>query len=244
MEHSKSRRHGERPRIRSVGAGRPRKTERPGVGPVDVEIIGAAAGLFARNGVSATTMAQIADAVGLGVSSVYYYFGNKIEVLERIVHEVNNIPLAIATEAEDRFDDGPHRLHAFIRHDAAALCELPFDINEIHRLAADDRELFADYWSDRQRLVVKVRSFLQQGIEAGHFRTVDLDLGASTILANDEAVQNWYRVRASDARLDTPDEVGVFLADMALRGLLADVAGLGVISIATAEMTRPQMRFA
>jgi AcrR family transcriptional regulator len=187
-------------------------------------------------------MTQIADAVGLGVSSVYYYFGNKIEMLERIVHEVNNIPLAIAAQAEARFDDGPHRLHAFVRNDAAALCELPFDINEIHRLAADDRDLFADYWSDRRRLVAKVRTFLEQGIEEGHFRTVDLDLGASTILANDEAVQNWYRVPTGQDRVGTPDEVGAFLADMALRGLLADVADLEAVRAATAEMVRPALR--
>ena len=40
-------------------------------------------------------MAQIADASGLAVSSTYY-FANKYELLDRIVTEVNQPPLAIA----------------------------------------------------------------------------------------------------------------------------------------------------
>ena len=41
-------------------------------------------------------MAQITGASGLAVSSIYYYFANKYELLDRIVTEVNQQPLAIA----------------------------------------------------------------------------------------------------------------------------------------------------
>ena len=98
-------------------------------------------------------MAQIADASGLAVSSTYYYFANKYELLDRIVTEVNQQPLAIADAAALRFSDAPRRLHVFIRNDAAALCELSFDINEVHRLAGDDRANLSRYWEDRRRLV-------------------------------------------------------------------------------------------
>ena len=107
---------------------------RAGSGPVDAEIVGAAAHLFATHGIGATTMAQIAEAVGLEVSSIYYYFASKHEVLERIVVDVNRVPLAIAAEVQVEFADAARRLHAFVRRDAAALCDFPFDFNEIHRL--------------------------------------------------------------------------------------------------------------
>lgn len=188
-------------------------------------------------------MAEIADAVGLGVSSIYYYFANKHEVLERIVDDVNRVPLAIADQVIEQFDDAPCRLHAFIRNDAATLCEFPFDINEIHRLAGDDRDLFADYWTDRQRLVEQIAEVIDDGVEAGVFRHVDAGLCALTILSNDEAVQNWYRVPVGASlpgeREQSPDDVGEFVADLAVRGLLVDPASIDRINAATNAFVRP-----
>lgn len=221
-----TRRFDDRPRTRAPGAGRPRRIERTAGGPVDAEIVGAAARLFSKQGVNATTMAQIADAVGLGVSSVYYYFGNKNQLVERIVIEVNRAPLAIARVAAHAFADAPRRLHAFIRHDAAALCEFPFDFNEIHRLAGDDRENFSRYWIDRRQLAERVEGFVRQGIDDGDFLDVDVELAARTVLANDEAIQNWYRQAGPDPddaepRL-SPAAIGEFIADLGVRGLLRE----------------------
>lgn len=176
-------------------------------------------------------MAEIADASGLAVSSIYYYFANKYELLDRIVTEVNQQPLAIADAAAVRFSDAPRRLHAFIRNDAAALCELSFDINEVHRLAGDDRANLSRYWEDRRRLVSRVEGFVAQGVGAGDFVDVDVELTARSVLANDEAIQNWYRPPASDVGepLD-PGRIGSFVADLGLRALLRNPAALDSIS--------------
>jgi len=180
-------------------------------------------------------MAQIAEAVGLEVSSIYYYFASKHEVLERIVVDVNRIPLAIAAEVRQQFDDPARQLHAFVRRDAAALCDFPFDFNEIHRLARDDRDGFARYWSDRDALLAEVGQFIDRGIADGVLQAADAELAALTILANDEAVQNWYRPSTTPiaSRL-TPDVIGTFVADLALRGLLVDIGQLGPIGRDTA----------
>ena len=224
------RRFDERPRQRRPGAGRPRKTNRTGAGPVDAEIVGAAAHLFATHGIGATTMAQIAEAVGLEVSSIYYYFGSKHEVLERIVVDVNRVPLRIAADVQLEFPDATRRLHAFIRRDVAALCDFPFDFNEIHRLARDDSGNFTRYWADREQLLVEVEAIVRQGIAEGELRATDPELAALTILANDEAVQNWYRPSTGEtaARL-SPEQIGLYIADLALRGLLVDADVLDAV---------------
>ena len=229
------RRFDERPRRRRPGAGRPRKTTRTGAGPVDAEIVGAAAHLFATHGIGATTMAQIAEAVGLEVSSIYYYFSSKHEVLERIVVDVNRVPLRIAADVQLEFPDAARRLHAFIRRDVAALCDFPFDFNEIHRLARDDRGNFTRYWADREQLLVEVEAIVRQGIDDGVFGPADPELAALTILANDEAVQNWYRPSTGEtaARL-SPEQIGSYVADLALRGLLVDVDALDAVRNDTA----------
>ncbi len=232
-------RFGDRPRTRKPGAGRPRNVRRVETGPVDVEIIGAAARLFARDGVAATTMAEIADEVGLGVSSIYYYFRNKHDLLERIVIDVNQVPLKIAERARLDHPSAGQRLHSFIRNDAIALCQLPFDINEIHRLAGQEPDAFERYWADRDRLLAEVSQFVVEGVSSGEFRTVEPELTGLTVLANDEAIQNWYRpgLRRQPgedglARFE-PAEIGLHLADLTLRGLLADPTDLSAIRRAT-----------
>lgn len=228
-----TRRYEDRPRTRRAGAGRPRKRPRNAEGPVDAEIIGAAARLFAKHGVAATTMAHIADEVGLGVSSLYYYFRNKHAVLERIVEDVNQVPLSIAAEVRAAHREPEVRLHAFIRRDAEALCDFPFDINEIHRLAAAEPETFERYWVDRQTLLADVAAMIAEGVATHALIDVDPELTALTVLANDEAVQNWFRPPVSRARPpvhdDDPRRIGVFLADLVVRGLLRDPDRLAAV---------------
>lgn len=82
------------------------------------EILAEASHLFARKGVAATTMADIADSAGLQVSSLYYYFRSKHEILETIVGEVNRLPQAALAEARATYEDPATALHAFVRSDA------------------------------------------------------------------------------------------------------------------------------
>jgi AcrR family transcriptional regulator len=230
--------------VRRPGAGRPRKRPRTSDRPVDEEIVGAASHLFARRGVAVTTMAEIAEASGLGVSSIYYYFGSKHEILERIVDDVNRVPLQLLDRSRRLHTDPATRLHSFIRADAAALCQFPFDINEIHRLTGEDSgdRPSTRYWADRQRLNDEVEQLVADGVAGGVLMAADPRLAALTILANDEAAQNWYRPvgarrlahRADDAGGPyRPAEIGAFLADLALRGLLVDPSQLDTIRAVT-----------
>lgn len=229
-------------RVRAPGAGRPRKTPRSSDRPVPEEIIAEASHLFARKGVAATTMADIAAAAGLQVSSLYYYFRSKHEILEAIVGEVNRIPRAALALARAKHEEPATSLHAFVRADAAVLCRFPFDINEIHRLAGDDDSDFGRYWSERQQLHDDVEALVVDGVAAGTLIDVDPHLTALTILANDEAAQNWYRpvgarrLVGADGRSTeryTPEDVGRYLADLTLRGLLRDPSTLDGIRAAT-----------
>jgi AcrR family transcriptional regulator len=229
-------------RLRAPGAGRPRNTPRRSDLPVAEEIVAEASRLFARHGVAATTMADIAAAAGLQVSSLYYYFGSKHEILETIVGEVNRLPRAALADARATHEDPATSLHAFIRADAAVICRFPYDINEIHRLAAEDDTEFARYWSERQQLHDDVQDLVADGITAGVLIDVDPQLTALTILANDEASQNWFRPVGArrlagrggeSSERYGPEDVGAYLADMTVRALLRDPAELPRIRAAT-----------
>jgi TetR/AcrR family transcriptional regulator, cholesterol catabolism regulator len=49
------------------------------------EILAGAAELFARNGIAATTVRDVGDAVGMLSGSLYHYFTSKEEIVDTII---------------------------------------------------------------------------------------------------------------------------------------------------------------
>ena len=68
------------------------------------------------------------------------------------MERANVVPLALAKEIAAGPGSVPCQLLLFIRGDVEALCALPFDINEVHRIAAREPSLFATYWDERRTL--------------------------------------------------------------------------------------------
>jgi TetR/AcrR family transcriptional regulator len=178
--------------------------------------------LFAERGFGSTTMREIAERSGLRQSSIYYYFSSKEEILEEIVGEVNRLSVDRLHRINADGGSAALRLFRTLRFDAAMLCRLPYDVNEILRLAALQEERFAAYWKERQLLNDEVEAIIAEGTEAGELRPMDARLAALTVLSNDEAVQNWYRPLGEHRlRADyDPAVIGDFLAGFALDALL------------------------
>jgi AcrR family transcriptional regulator len=200
-----------RPRLRPRGAR---------AGDPSDDILAAASRLFGDRGVTATTMAQIAREAGLQQSSLYYYFRSKEEILATLVAKANVVPLELARRVRGEELPPAVRLYRFVRGDVVALCLLPFDINEVHRYAARDRERFATYWKERRTLQSALAAIVQEGVADGSLRAVPARLAALTLMSNDEAVQNWFR---HDTRpLRDPAAIGAAIAELSVAGLLVD----------------------
>jgi AcrR family transcriptional regulator len=190
--------------------GRPRAGGRAATGDPTDEILAAASRLFGRYGVESTAMSRVAAEVGLQQSSLYYYFRRKEQL----------VALQVARAISRQGGPPPAQPWRFVRDDVVALCGLPFDINEVHRIAARDPEGFADYWKERAAMERLLSRIVRQGVEEGSLRPVDPRLTTLTLMANDEGVQNWYR-RGSRWK---PLAVGRHMADLAVGGLLAPTA--------------------
>jgi TetR/AcrR family transcriptional regulator len=186
------------------------------VGDPTQEILSAASRLFQQRGLENTTMSRLAAEVGLKQSSLYYYFPNRDAVVAALVAQANVVPLELVDGIIAGGGSAASSLYRFVRGDVEALCALPFDINEIHRVAMRDRERFADYWNERRRLERRLASIVAKGIRAGEFRDVEPRLIALTIMANDEGVQNWFRLGTSRR----PRSIGDALATLVVAGLL------------------------
>ncbi len=196
-------------------AGRPRRNGRAAVGDPTDEILRAAAALFGDLGFAATTMSRIAAEVGLGQSSLYYYFRNREEVVAALVARANVVSLDLVTAVAKEPAPAPEKLLRFVQGDVEALCALPFDINEVHRVASRDRERFEGYWHERARLERRLTAIVQAGVDAGELRPVDARLTALMIMGNDEGVQNWFRLGTRRR----PADIGRALAELTVAGL-------------------------
>jgi Tetracyclin repressor-like, C-terminal domain len=124
-----------------------------------------------------------------------------------------------------------------------ALCRFPFDINEVHRLSRRAPEAFDVYWQERQALNDAVERLVARGVAGGTFRAVDARLAALVVLSDDEGVQNWHRPIDGRRLAGRPDgdygvdEIAAFLADLTVRGLLADPDELARVRAAAVTPT-------
>lgn len=216
-------------------AGRPRADARPVIGDPTDAILAAASRLIGELGVGGTPMSRIASEVGLKQSSLYYYFRRKEEILAALVGRANVVPLELMRTITADGGSAGAQLYRFVRADAAALCALPFDINDIHRIAMRDPVEFADYWKERATLERELARIIRRGTSDGTFRTVDARLTALTVLANDEGAQNWYRTGSKWK----PEAIGTHLADLVLRGVLFDGSQVTAITDEADALERP-----
>jgi AcrR family transcriptional regulator len=201
-------------------------------------IVATATGLFATNGYANTTMSDIARAVGLHQSSLYYWFRRKEHILQA-VFDSSRVPVDFL----DSIFDGPGsaglKLFRFIRFDTFRLCLVPCDANEIDRLAESQPEHFETYWLDRGRLHSTVADLIKGGVSDGEFVEVDPDLAALLIVSFNEGAQK--RMRYQDAhrpgsghRFTYPPQVAEVVAEetaaTVVRGHLRRGAGIKKIS--------------
>jgi len=212
--------------------GRPRADARAVVGDPTEEILAAAGRLIGEFGIGGTPLSRIAAEAGLKQSSLYYYFRRKEEIVAALVARANVVPLEAAHRITGDGGPAPVQLHRFVRADTVALCALPFDINEVHRIAARDPAEFAPYWKERDELERLLARIVRRGIAEGDLRKVDPRLTALTILSNDEGVQNWFRL----GRRWSPDAAGSALADLVVGGLLVDPSHLALVAKGAAEL--------
>jgi AcrR family transcriptional regulator len=164
----------------------------PGAGAPRDEIVAAAAKLFGERGYANTTMSDIARAAGLQQSSLYYWFRSK-ELILQAAFAVNRTPLEFINRVGAQSGSPALKLYRLLQFDTYQLCLAPCDVNEVERLAELQPDVFAEFWSDRQRLHEWVVTLVQTAIEEGQFTGGDAELISIGLLSFDEGIQKRYR---------------------------------------------------
>lgn len=181
------------------------------------EVYAAALRLFRQKGYHATSMQDIAAAVGLYKGSLYHYIGSKedllVQVFERALGGVLGEVERIAADASL----GPSaQLRLLVEAHVEAVAEnldaLTVYLHEFRALAG---ESLVRMQAQRERYRELVSAVVERGVRLGEFAAPDVGIAALGLLGMCNWVAQWYR---PGGRLSAR-EIGGYFADLVLDGL-------------------------
>ena len=135
-------------------------------------ILERAADLFAKQGVSATTVREIAEAVGILSGSLYHHFASKDEIVDAIVSSFLDDLVARYEEGLASTTDPRERLVRLVEASIATSADHPhateiYQSDTRYQGAADGETVVRQAAQSVRRAWIKV---LEEGQEAGVFR--------------------------------------------------------------------------
>lgn len=204
-----------------------RKPADQSVNPED--ILAAAADVLRRKGYDATTMKDIAAEVHLTAASLYHHFRNKDALLlavleaglERVIAQAEPIVRSDSCAGEKLSD--LIRVHVVnLTSNTAVGAAMIFEIRSLLALKAEngDADIVARrdaFFARREAFECLYQQVVQEGIDSGEFRPVDVPIFTRAMLGAHNWVGVWFR---EGGRL-SGEEIADRMADTFLRSLMA-----------------------
>jgi AcrR family transcriptional regulator len=184
------------------------------------QVRAAALRLFKEKGYHATSMRDIAEAVGINKGSLYSYIKSKEDLLVPVFEQAQGVLLSqIESITADTSCPPTERLkraiHAHVTAVADNLDVLTVYLSEWRQLAT---ELLATNRHQRERYSALFHSILTDGVATGEFRPMDTRIVMLGMIGMCNYLFRWYR---PDGRL-TPDQIADELIEMVIRGVQAN----------------------
>ena len=137
-------------------------------------ILQAARRRFAKQGLSKTTMNEIADDLGISKAALYYYFKDKEQIYKQVVASEQAQFIALAEKLLERRITCTEKLKIYADHrfasfrDLVNLSKLSFD--SLFRFRPVINDLMKEFKRKELTLIEKI---LDQGMASGEFRNID-----------------------------------------------------------------------
>ncbi len=177
-------------------------------------LLAAAAAAFAERGFHGTTTRDIASAAGMSPAAVYVHYKSK----EQLLHQLSRVGHQHIIDAIDAVDDPASSptarlaaaMGAFARHHASAHTSVRVVNYELDALTEEHR---AEIGRLRREITRRIRAIVDAGVADGSFDTPDPRMATIAVLSSGIDIGRWYH----DGGEITPEQIGEFYADLALR---------------------------
>jgi AcrR family transcriptional regulator len=180
------------------------------------DIIQAAAQIFREKGYHGTSMQDIADAVQLQKASIYHHVESKQDILFTILEQALDMLIADMRAVVDSDLAPEERLQLAMQVYIGRLTE-DADLSTVllleHRSLED--ELRIKHNKRRDRYEFLWRQMIQEGVDQGVFRPIDVSIVTFAILGVQNWMITWFKVGGRYSALELADH----FSDLFLRGL-------------------------
>ena len=187
-------------------------------------IMTAAIDRFASNGFEHTKWSTIAEDVGIGEATLYYYFESKAECLLAIMRMELEQLLEPFEHATRPLDQPPEALRAAVRSTFQGagrearqrqrqILHHHFDLLSTPRLSQSEERERRSATALVCAIEQGLAGLIRRGVQSGDFATRDVDMSTRLAFALIVAAWRWYR---PDVRY-TLDEIEVLTSDAVLR---------------------------
>jgi AcrR family transcriptional regulator len=200
------------PKPRANTSDRPRRGPRPANQRSDVR--DAALTLFAEHGYRSTGVRDIANALGIGTTSVYSHISSKAELLHEIVLSTLDAALDIQADAIASSSDVVEQLRRVAESQVRYFTRLPREaIVTTREFRWAEGPDLAEILAKRQTYRHRIERLLERGQREGRFAAGNTKIAAFAIIEMYEAVPKWFR--AGDELSDT--EIAYLYGEYAAR---------------------------
>lgn len=162
---------------------------------VTSELLDKATELFAKKGYEATTLLDIATALGISRTALYHYVSSKDELLTMLVEQVSKGLAEVLAQFAGRKDlSAAEKLADVVALMVRQRAEHPDQFRILDRSEpvlpepAGDQHLAA-----KRKIIRELTKLIEAGIQAGEFRAVDARTTAFAVLGMCNWVAWWFR---------------------------------------------------
>jgi AcrR family transcriptional regulator len=172
----------------------PARRGRPRVVNERSDVREAAVALFAEQGYRATGVRDIADALGIGATSIYSHVKSKSELLHEILIDTLDAILAVQQDAIASSPDIVEQLRRAAESQVRFLVEHPQEaVIAIRDFRWAEGDALSAVYDRRRRYRKVFEDLLVEGVKQGRMSISNAKITAFTIIEMAEGVPRWFR---------------------------------------------------
>lgn len=181
-------------------------------------VLEVAARLFMERGFAGTSMSDVAEALTISRSTLYYYFESKEQILSSLVEEVTVSINETATDLTSNRRQPDELLHELVQRHVIFIATN----GTIYRVLTNSQMFLSDELkaindAAKEGIFNNFRKVIEQGVETGIFRPVRPGMTALTIIGMCNWVSSWF----NSSKALSAEEIGEEIATMAVESIRA-----------------------
>ena len=177
-------------------------------------ILQKAATMFRQRGFSATSMRDLAEAVGIEAASLYNHIRSKKEILEAICFEMANLFNEHMDQVEASTENTIAKIEQVLRFHIRQI------IDNYEQVFVTDREwrhleepYLSNFQTQRRTYRKRFAALIEQGIDKKEIRRIDAPTAVLILLHAIGGIESWHRSRKKISARELEDNMLTILID-------------------------------